>query len=109
MRFFVIRHGETAWNVAGRFQGQQDTELNEKGLAQAELLGERLAGHRFEAVLTSPLARAKVTAERASARCECGEFLTVGALTEINHGASPTRSRLNGPKSSANGTSPLKR
>ena len=86
MRFFVIRHGETAWNVAGRFQGQQDTELNEKGLAQAELLGERLAGHKFEAVLTSPLARAKVTAERASARCECGEFLTVGALTEINHG-----------------------
>ena len=86
MRFFVIRHGETAWNVAGRIQGQQDTELNEKGLAQAELLGERLAGHKFEAVLTSPLARAKVTAERASARCECGEFLTVGALTEINHG-----------------------
>ncbi|WP_455595447.1 histidine phosphatase family protein [Cloacibacillus porcorum] len=86
MRFFVIRHGETAWNVAGRFQGQQDTELNEKGLAQADLLGERLAGHRFEAVLTSPLSRAKVTAERAASRCEYGEFLTVEALTEINHG-----------------------
>ena len=74
MRFFVIRHGETAWNVAGRFQGQQDTELNEKGLAQADLLGERLAGHRFEAVLTSPLSRAKVTAERAASRCEYGEL-----------------------------------
>ncbi|MCC8179109.1 MAG: histidine phosphatase family protein, partial [Cloacibacillus sp.] len=36
MRFFVIRHGETAWNVAGRFQGQHDTELSDKGLAQAE-------------------------------------------------------------------------
>ena len=52
MRFFVIRHGETAWNVEGRLQGQQDTALNEKGLAQAGMLGERLAGHKFEAVLT---------------------------------------------------------
>ena len=63
MRFFVIRHGETAWNVEGRFQGQKDTALNEKGLAQAATLGERLAGHSFEAVLTSPLDRAKKTAE----------------------------------------------
>lgn len=86
MRFFVIRHGETAWNVAGRFQGQQDTDLNEKGLAQAKLLGGRLAGHKFEAVLTSPLSRAKVTAQLASEKCECGEFVTVDALTEINHG-----------------------
>ena len=53
-KFFVIRHGETAWNVEGRFQGQKDTALNEKGLAQAATLGERLAGHSFEAVLTSP-------------------------------------------------------
>lgn len=87
MRFFVIRHGETAWNVEGRFQGQQDTELNEKGRSQAVLLGERLAGHNFEAVLTSPLRRASETAELASAKCTVGEFLTVPALTEINHGA----------------------
>ncbi len=86
MRFFVIRHGETAWNVAGRFQGQQDTDLNERGRAQADMLGGRLAGHKFAAVLTSPLARARETAERAAARCEYGEFLTAAALTEINHG-----------------------
>ena len=86
MRFFIIRHGETAWNVDGRFQGQQDTALNEKGLAQAAALGNRLAGHRFEAVLTSPLDRAKKTAELASAKCEFEEFAEVPALTEINHG-----------------------
>ncbi|MDO4988704.1 MAG: histidine phosphatase family protein [Synergistes sp.] len=86
MRFFVVRHGETAWNVEGRFQGQQDTELNSKGLYQAELLGERLAGHKFEAALTSPLARAAVTAKKAIEKCECDSFVTVNALTEINHG-----------------------
>lgn len=87
MRFFVIRHGETAWNVEGRFQGQQDTELNERGLAQAGLLGKRLAGHRFEAVLTSPLARARVTAEKAAELCPASEFRIVQEFTEINHGS----------------------
>ena len=86
MRFFVIRHGETAWNVEGRFQGQKDTALNEKGLAQAATLGERLAGHSFEAVLTSPLDRAKKTAELAASKCEFGEFTEIPAFTEINHG-----------------------
>lgn len=86
MRFFVIRHGETAWNVEGRFQGQRDTELNERGLRQADLLGERLAGRDFEAVLTSPLKRAAETARRASVHCTVGEFLKVPELTEINHG-----------------------
>ena len=37
-------------------------------------------------MLTSPLTRARETAERAAARCEYGEFLTAAALTEINHG-----------------------
>ncbi len=86
MRFFVIRHGETAWNVEGRFQGRRDTELNQKGLAQGAMLGERLAGHKFEAVLTSPLARAKKTAALASSKCEYEEFAEIDALTEISHG-----------------------
>lgn len=86
MRFFVVRHGETAWNVEGRFQGQKDTELNAKGLAQASFLADRLAGHEFEAILTSPLARARTTAEIVSAKCRYKEFVTVDAFTEINHG-----------------------
>ena len=35
MRLFIVRHGETLWNREGRFQGQQDTDLSEFGLAQA--------------------------------------------------------------------------
>ena len=44
MRLFIVRHGETAWNREGRFQGQIDTPLNEKGLAQADLTAKRFAG-----------------------------------------------------------------
>ena len=86
MRFFVIRHGETAWNVEGRFQGQMDTELNAKGLEQARLVAERLAGHKFEAVVTSPLSRARVTAEKTACLSGCSEFVVDEGFTEINHG-----------------------
>ena len=86
MRFFVVRHGETAWNVEGRFQGQQDIALNGRGLIQADMLGKRLAGHQFETVLTSPLSRALVTAQKASEFCPAKEFRVIPELTEINHG-----------------------
>ncbi|HZP85345.1 MAG TPA: histidine phosphatase family protein [Burkholderiales bacterium] len=56
-RFTVVRHGETAWNAQGRIQGNLDSPLNEEGLAQAILLGERLARERFDAVYCSDLGR----------------------------------------------------
>lgn len=86
MRFFVVRHGETAWNVEGRFQGQMDIPLNDKGVAQAELLAQRFVGHEFSAIITSPLARASVTAAKIAEVSGCGEFITDVLLTEINHG-----------------------
>ena len=48
-RWFLIRHGETAWNDEGRAQGQSDTPLNVRGTAQAELTATRLAPLEFEA------------------------------------------------------------
>jgi len=86
LRFFVIRHGETVWNAEGRFQGQKDTELNANGVRQAELLANRLAGHKFEAIVTSPLARAAVTARKISDSSGCRNFIIEERLTEINHG-----------------------
>lgn len=56
-RFIVVRHGETAWNAAGRIQGHLDSPLNEEGLAQALLLGERLARERFDAIYCSDQGR----------------------------------------------------
>lgn len=89
MRLFIVRHGETIWNVEGRFQGQQDTELNKNGLAQADKVAEYLAGHmagKFDAVITSPLARAAVTAEKIAKACRCEKVETERDFTEINHG-----------------------
>ena len=63
MAIFVIRHGETPGNAA-RIVQTPDTPLSERGIAQAEKLGQRLAGAGIGAILASDLARAVMTAER---------------------------------------------
>jgi probable phosphoglycerate mutase len=60
---FLARHGETDWNVAGRWQGHADVPLNATGRVQALALAERLRGEGIAAVATSDLARALGTAE----------------------------------------------
>jgi probable phosphoglycerate mutase len=60
---FLARHGETDWNVAGRWQGHTDVPLNATGRAQAAALAERLRREGIAAVATSDLSRARTTAE----------------------------------------------
>ena len=86
MRFFKVRHGETQWNTEGRFQGQRDTELNERGIAQSNRVAEYLAGHSFGAVVSSPLKRAYFAAEKIAERCDVNAVETMPGFTEINHG-----------------------
>lgn len=59
----LIRHGETVDNVRQIMQGQTHGELNERGVEQAHIVAERLAGERIDAVLASDLRRAVQTAE----------------------------------------------
>lgn len=60
---YLIRHGETDWNLRGIYQGTTDVPLNAAGRAQAEALGEQLRGVDFDAGYTSPLRRARATAQ----------------------------------------------
>jgi phosphoserine phosphatase len=62
----LIRHGETDWNVEGRYQGQADPPLNARGLAQAYQLAEQLKNHPLDLLYTSPLKRSAQTAEIAA-------------------------------------------
>ena len=58
----VIRHGETAWNAEHRIQGHLDIPLSPAGMRQAACLAERLGGAAIDAVYSSELARAWLTA-----------------------------------------------
>ena len=60
---YVVRHGQTDWNLEGRFQGRIDIELNEKGKAQAKKTKGKLEGIKFDKVFSSPLKRAFETAQ----------------------------------------------
>lgn len=62
-KVIFVRHGETTWNHSGRYQGHSDIPLNEKGLQQAELVAQRLAGKTISAIYSSDLRRALQTAE----------------------------------------------
>lgn len=63
MRLYIIRHGETQWNVEGRLQGQTDTELNENGIRLAKITAEGMKEIPFDLGISSPLSRARKTAE----------------------------------------------
>jgi probable phosphoglycerate mutase len=64
-QIWLVRHGATQWSLAGRHTGLTDLPLTPEGEAAARSLAPRLAGVRFDLVLTSPLQRARRTAELA--------------------------------------------
>ena len=63
MKIYVLRHGETSWNRQRLLQGRSDVELNENGRKLAKETAEGMADIPFDLVFTSPLKRAKETAE----------------------------------------------
>lgn len=61
MLLYLVRHGETDWNAQRRIQGRTDIPLNDRGREQARRAGELLSRRTWDAVITSPLARAAET------------------------------------------------
>ena len=84
-KIILVRHGETKWNLLGRYQGQTDVALSPLGIEQAEKLAAHFPVDKIEAVYSSDLARAMKTAS-----CVADRFgLTVEPrpeLRELNFG-----------------------
>ena len=85
MELILIRHGETDWNKDHVFRGKKDMRLNATGILQADAVGDALSERVFEAVYSSPLKRAMVTATRVAKPHEM-EVRPVPDLSDINFG-----------------------
>ncbi|MNO68190.1 Phosphoserine phosphatase 1 [compost metagenome] len=60
---FLVRHGQTEWNIEHRFQGHQDSPLTETGVKQAGWLGESMRNEKIDIIISSSSDRARRTAE----------------------------------------------
>ncbi len=66
MILYLMRHGQTDWNLAQRVQGLNDIPLNEKGIEQVRVAGEKLVGEQIETIYASDLKRARKSADAVS-------------------------------------------
>lgn len=80
----LVRHGETEWSRTGRHTGLTDVPLTERGEKLATAIGALLVGRRFALVATSPLERARRTAELAGLHAP--EMMTLPDLKEWDYG-----------------------
>lgn len=85
MRVYLARHGETTWNLAGRYQGRRESELTPLGTRQAVALADAMAGANVGRIVSSPLVRCTATAQPAAERLGL-HVETDDRLIEIAHG-----------------------
>ena len=82
---YLVRHAETDWNKEKRYQGGKDIPLSNSGIEQARQLARRLSRVKFDLVYSSPLRRARQTAELLI-RGSSPPIILEPAFREINHG-----------------------
>ncbi len=87
MRLYIVRHGETTWNLAGRYQGRRESALSARGMQQGQLLADAIA--RIEppvvTIISSPMHRTRATAAFVADRLNV-PLRTDDAIIEIAHG-----------------------
>ena len=82
---FVVRHPQTTWNLAERYQGRLEAPLSEEGRTQAEAVARAFAGRHLDAIYSSPLGRAGALAKHI-ADATGAPIRTDERLTEIAMG-----------------------
>ena len=87
MRIYLIRHGQTDWNVLGKIQGSTDTSLNKDGILQAKAVSGQMKERFLEItrVYSSPQKRALQTAEIIGETLGC-EVIAIDSFQEMNFG-----------------------
>ena len=85
----LVRHGETAWNAEGRYQGKLDSPLTDRGIAQATAIGDRLASMNIRPakIVASPLGRTRQTAAILVDRSGLRSPVYDGRLAEVSMGS----------------------
>lgn len=83
MILYVVRHGETQFNVEKRYAGQTDVPLNERGIEQAKALAKKLVGEPFDVIVTSSLLRARMTAEEVAEYHKEIPFVVMDEFREV--------------------------
>ncbi|MCK1997270.1 histidine phosphatase family protein [Psychrobacillus psychrodurans] len=81
-----VRHGVTAWNKEGRAQGSTDVPLDEEGIQMAKRAAQRMQFEEWDVIYTSPLIRAKKTAEIIAENHSGVDFIQDKRLGEIGGG-----------------------
>ena len=96
MEVYLIRHGQTDWNLAKKMQGTQDIPLNATGREQALICAKALSDIPFEAIYTSPLSRAEETARIISDyKCHTPVIICQGLIErEFGEGSGMTYEQL---------------
>ena len=85
MILYLLRHGQTDWNVSSRSQGWKDIALNDVGISQAKEVAEKLVNIDIETIYSSDLKRAKKTADIISGKLDLPVHYTK-RLREMNFG-----------------------
>lgn len=85
-RIILTRHGETLWNLEGRVQGSMDSPLTERGVHQAQVLGQRLKSEGITTVYSSDLSRAIATAHEIRKILNLPDVLIAKELRELSFG-----------------------
>lgn len=85
MDLYIVRHGETDWNVARKLQGQSDILLNKNGIEKARITADALKNLELTHIFSSPLKRAYKTAEILRGK-RAIEIVTDDRIKEISFG-----------------------